>query len=111
MMVSLLRIFVVSFILSIIAPDVRSESPSASERSIQEYPISESDRDHWSFQPIREQSLPEVAHREWPINGIDRFTLAKMEAKSLTPSEPAGQSTLLRRLKFDLVGLPRRSKS
>lgn len=60
----------------------------------------------WSFEPIREQSLPEVKNTEWPKNRIDHFILAKLEDKGLTPSEPADDRALLRRLAFDLIGLP-----
>src|SRR5436305_568763 len=50
--------------------------------------------------------LPAVKNRQWPINPIDVFILARLEAKGLQPSPPADRRTLIRRLSFDLLGLP-----
>jgi hypothetical protein len=62
---------------------------------------------HWAFQPVRQPSHPEVRDRAWAsTNPIDAFILHKLEAKSLSPSAPADAATLVRRLHFDLVGLP-----
>lgn len=60
----------------------------------------------WSFQPIRKQELPKVKNTKWPKNRIDHFILAKMEEKGLSPSPPADDRMLLRRIAFDLTGLP-----
>src|SRR5215203_4853154 len=43
----------------------------------------------WSFQPPREHVIPEVRRKEWPVSPIDRFVLAKLEDKGLSPSPPA----------------------
>ena len=75
-------------------------------RSFQEPALSESDRDHWSFRPIQQISLPLIEKCEWPTNGIDTFILAKLEAAGLEPAKEADRPTLLRRLKLDLLGLP-----
>ena len=61
---------------------------------------------HWAFQPLRQAPLPNVTNKAWPRGAIDRFVLAKLEEKGLTPSPDASKQTLLRRLKFDLTGLP-----
>ncbi len=61
---------------------------------------------HWSFQPMRLPSLPAVARSAWPRNAIDHFVLAKLEQHGLTPAPEADRRTLLRRLTFDLTGLP-----
>ena len=63
---------------------------------------------HWSFQPLRKVSPPAVspAHAGWVRNPIDRFILAALEAKKLTPAPEAAKRTLIRRLSFDLTGLP-----
>ena len=60
---------------------------------------------HWSFQPIRRPRPPEVSQESWVRNPIDRFILARIENKGLTPSPEAERSTLIRRLYIDLVGL------
>lgn len=60
----------------------------------------------WSFQPLREQPLPEVKNTAWPQNRIDHFILAELEKNGLSPAPEADPRTLLRRLSFDLTGLP-----
>jgi hypothetical protein len=61
---------------------------------------------HWAFQPVKNPPLPSVRRREWPRTSVDRFLLAKLEERGLTPSSPADRRTLLRRVTFDLIGLP-----
>jgi hypothetical protein len=61
---------------------------------------------HWSFQPIRRVTPPEVRDTAWPSNAIDRFLLAKHEEHGLRPASQADRRTLIRRLSFDLLGLP-----
>jgi len=63
-------------------------------------------RKHWAFQPVRRPAIPSVKQVEWPINDVDRFVLAKLEAKGLSPNPPAEPATLLRRISVDLIGLP-----
>ncbi len=61
---------------------------------------------HWSLQPIVKPAVPTVKNTAWPRTDIDRFILAKLESAGLHPSPPADTATLLRRLTFDLIGLP-----
>ena len=61
---------------------------------------------HWSFQPLTAQAIPAVANAAWVRNPIDAFILARLEAEGLTPSPEADRVTLVRRLSFDLLGLP-----
>jgi hypothetical protein len=68
--------------------------------------IAEARRTFWSFQPIQNPRPPDVKNTAWPKTAIDRFVLAEMEKRGLTPSPPADKRALLRRLSFDLVGLP-----
>lgn len=61
---------------------------------------------HWAFQPVSRSEPPQVRESGWVRNPIDRFVLAKLEREGLRPSPRAAPSTLLRRVHFDLVGLP-----
>ena len=63
-------------------------------------------RQHWSFQRPRAQSLPDVKDGAWPLQRVDHFILARLEAVKLSPSKEADRATLLRRLTLDLTGLP-----
>jgi hypothetical protein len=63
-------------------------------------------REFWSFQPVKPQTPPPVKDARWARTPIDRFILAKLEAKGLRPNPPADKVTLLRRASFDLIGLP-----
>src|SRR5438477_10050314 len=63
-------------------------------------------RDFWSFQKIKAETPPAVKNAAWVRTPIDRFVLAKLEAKGLKPNPPADKVTLLRRASFDLIGLP-----
>ena len=60
---------------------------------------------HWAFQRLREVSLPQVSDKSWARTPVDRFVLARLEARGLAPNELADTATIIRRLYFDLVGL------
>ena len=66
--------------------------------------------DHWAWQPVRGDIRPpaveSVAGVAWANNAIDRFILAKLQGAGLVPSAPASRRTIVRRLYFDLTGLP-----
>ncbi|MBM3774111.1 MAG: DUF1549 domain-containing protein, partial [Acidobacteria bacterium] len=68
--------------------------------------ITAGQRAFWSFQPIQKPLVPEVRNRAWTRSPIDRFVLAKLEAKGIEPVGPADPRALIRRAYFDLVGLP-----
>lgn len=74
--------------------------------TIVETPLVSEDRLHWAFRPVSVQAVPEVRHTAWPRGPIDRFLLARLERASLEPTVVADRETLLRRLTFDLIGLP-----
>ena len=65
----------------------------------------EDDR-HWAFVPPSQPKLPKVKNPSWVRNGIDGFVLARLEQEGLQPSVTANKATLLRRVTFDLTGLP-----
>jgi hypothetical protein len=62
--------------------------------------------DWWALQPVHRPPLPFVKDAAWPGNPVDRFVLHDLEAHDLHPSPPADRRTLIRRLSFDLLGLP-----
>jgi mono/diheme cytochrome c family protein len=62
-------------------------------------------RSHWAFQPLL-ASAPVLKNIEWPRSDIDRFVIAKLEADGLKPVDDARPSDLIRRVSFQLVGLP-----
>lgn len=61
---------------------------------------------HWSYAPLRRPALPPVRDLPWTRTVVDRFLLARMEQAGVSPSPSADRVTLLRRLSFDLTGLP-----
>lgn len=61
---------------------------------------------HWAFEPVSRPAPPDVLDTAWIRNEIDRFVLARLEAEGVTPSPEADRYTLIRRLSYDLVGLP-----
>jgi len=63
-------------------------------------------RQHWSFLPLRPQAVPTVDNRAWCQTPVDAFVLAKLEANGMRPNPAADKRTLIRRVTFDLTGLP-----
>jgi len=84
------------------APDPRKliETPIARTLDI------EAGRKHWAFQPILDPKPPLVKDGAWPLDPLDRFLLARLENAGLQPSKDADRHTWLRRVSFDLTGLP-----
>ena len=89
------------------APDPRdapieavTESSGPKAKSLEE------GRNFWAFHPLDSPPLPRVLDERWAQDELDRFVLARLEEKNLKPAPLADKSTLLRRLYFDLTGLP-----
>lgn len=61
---------------------------------------------HWSFTPLRQPAAPKVKDAAWGKHPVDAFVLARLEAEGINPSPEADPITLIRRLFYDLVGLP-----
>jgi hypothetical protein len=85
------------------APDPRLGTPLKHASTWEE--ALEQRRRFWSLQPVRKPTLPTVKHGEG-LDPVDRFLLAALEAKSLTPAPEADRRTLIRRLSLVLTGLP-----
>src|SRR4051794_1092173 len=63
-------------------------------------------RQHWAFQPLRLVSSPAVKDKRWAKTDVDRFILAKLESAGAAPASTTDPRTLIRRMTFDLAGLP-----
>jgi hypothetical protein len=63
-------------------------------------------KEHWAWQPLSNPAVPAVVNALWARSEVDRFVLAKLESSNLQPVRDADKLELIRRLSFDLVGLP-----
>jgi hypothetical protein len=63
-------------------------------------------RSHWAFQPVHEPPPTDVSQPAWCRTAVDRFVLSRLDGLGLAPSRPADRRTLIRRLSYDLLGLP-----
>lgn len=61
---------------------------------------------HWAYQPIQNVEPPQISGSDWVKSPVDAFILKALQEKSLQPAQPADKRTLLRRVTFDLIGLP-----
>ena len=68
--------------------------------------ITEASRNYWAYRPMKRPVVPAVRGSTWVRNPIDAFILAKLEEKGLTPAPAADKTALVRRVYFDLIGLP-----
>lgn len=87
------------------APDPRIQKITKVNTTITKADIEEG-KQFWAFKKPVAQSLPTVKDTKWPITNIDHFILSQLEQNGLKPSDDAEATTLLRRLSFDLIGLP-----
>ena len=88
--------------------DPRNDTDYETQRLVEsnkEYDFSQG-RKHWAYQPLRKPELPEVNDGEWGRSPIDRFILSKLEEQSLKQMGPATKRKLIRRLTYNLIGLP-----
>jgi len=67
---------------------------------------SEVAKEHWGFRPISNPAVPSATDSSWEKTPIDRFITSKLAEKGMKPSEQADKRTLVRRVHFDLVGMP-----
>ncbi|MCG8653398.1 MAG: PSD1 and planctomycete cytochrome C domain-containing protein [Pirellulales bacterium] len=87
------------------APWPEEEEPAGGEAP-PEFDIQRRKTEHWVWHPPASPAAPEVADRTWPQDDLDHFILAKLESSQLHPAVDADRRALLRRLYFDLIGLP-----
>lgn len=80
--------------------------PERAAPAWQAYAISDEHRAHWSFQPLAQAPVPPVRASYPQTNAIDRFLLARLESEGLRPAPLAAKRTLIRRVAYDLTGLP-----
>ena len=80
------------------------ETAAASARS--EMKVTDADRQHWSFLPQRDVVPPISADKSWGRTAMDQFIRHSQEARALSPSPAADTRTLVRRVYFDIIGLP-----
>jgi hypothetical protein len=95
------------------SPDPHAEdaaSPPSEDKgsptSLEEPAVEDADRDYWAYQPVQRPDVPQLADDNWSRNPIDKFVLAKLRENELRPVEPADRVTLIRRLSFNVTGLP-----
>ena len=71
-----------------------------------EFNLASRKAEQWVFRPLATSPIPAVKNGAWPQNDVDRFVLSKLESAGLQPASAADKRTLLRRVTFDLIGLP-----
>ncbi|HEU5118593.1 MAG TPA: DUF1549 and DUF1553 domain-containing protein, partial [Isosphaeraceae bacterium] len=87
------------------APDPRGKVPQAAAKAGRTIDLEE-ERQRWAFQPLAVAPPPPVSDESWCRTPVDRFILARLESEGLEPSPEADRRTLIRRVYFDLIGLP-----
>ncbi len=87
-------------------PLIELSKAASGRKAVQKDVIGADARNFWSFRALKVVTPPEVRDEGWARTPIDRFILAKLESKGIAPNREAGRRVLIRRLSFDLVGLP-----
>ena len=96
-------------LLAALAGPLRGEDGTSPAKLAQLAPFekySAADRGRWAYQPPKRPEMPRVANSAWVKTPVDAFVLARLEREGLAPAKPADAATLLRRVTFDLTGLP-----
>jgi mono/diheme cytochrome c family protein len=88
------------------APDPRAEATPVKSSSLKRTIDVASERQGWAYRPIQTVEVPRVQSTDWPWSPIDNFILFKIEENKLTPASDANSDSLIRRLFYDLTGLP-----
>jgi hypothetical protein len=103
------KLIVLSFAVS--AGVVLLQPPASAQNADQQFvykgqPLTAEHRNYWAFRKPERHAAPAVKQMAWVKNPIDAFVLAQLEAKGMKPSPLADKRTLIRRVTFDLTGLP-----
>ena len=85
------------------APDPRTGGATIVEKSAYDW---EAEKKHWAYQPVKDPQPPAVKDPAWSRTAIDRFIKAKLDEKGLRPMAETGKRELLRRVTYDLTGMP-----
>jgi hypothetical protein len=90
------------------APDPRDSSKIVNAQAARPEKVYDwnKEREYWAFQKPKAVAPPKVADEFWPKSDVDHFVLAKLEEKKLKPVHDADKRTLLRRVYYDITGLP-----
>lgn len=87
------------------APWPKEAAPTASDEG-KDFDLEQRKSEFWVWQPVQTDTPPTVKNTEWPRNEADRYILARLEEANLNPAGDADRTALMRRLYFDLIGLP-----
>ncbi len=85
-------------------PTDTNSVPQSEEREV--FPLEQRKAAHWAWHPVSRPEIPASGDAEWAIDDVDRFVLRRLTQKGLTPAVDADRRALIRRLYFDLIGLP-----
>jgi hypothetical protein len=90
------------------APDPRDSTKIVDARPAKPEKVYDwnKEREYWAFQKPKAAIPPKVGNKSWPKTDVDRFVLARLEAKGLKPVADADKRTLVRRVYYDITGLP-----
>ena len=91
--------------LVLLAATAPADEPAGAPAPV-EPPLTAADREHWAFRPLVRSEIPALKNDTWCRTPVDRFILAKLDAAGLAPLPQADRRTLIRRVTFDLTGLP-----
>ena len=81
-------------------------SVSSNETYVIDHSFTKEQENFWAFRPFGNPIVPDVKNKTWASTPIDQFILAKIESQEIRPAPPATKTTLLRRVTYDLTGLP-----
>lgn len=86
--------------------DANDAAPASPRSRKGDKVITDADRAHWAFQPVKRVIPPRVSNAAWVKNPIDAFILAGLDARRLPPNPPSSRHELIRRAYYDITGLP-----